>query len=57
MASGDEGLAEAQMAPKVGIGVAVGIGEQDRDQHGGGRIAGKRERLRRNLDTRRELLD
>jgi hypothetical protein len=57
MASRDEGLAEAQMAPKVWIGVAVGIGEQDRDQHGGGRIAGKRERLRRNLDTRRALLN
>ena len=28
MTSNDEGLAEAQMAPEVGIGVAVGIGEQ-----------------------------
>jgi len=31
-------MAEAQMAPKVGIGMAVGIGEQGRDQHGGRRI-------------------
>jgi hypothetical protein len=38
MASGDEDLAEAYMAPEVGIGVAVRIGDQDREQDGGGRV-------------------
>ena len=57
MASGDKGLAEAQMASEVGVGVAVGIGEQNSDQHSSGRIADKRERPRRDLDTRRVLLD
>jgi len=42
MACGDEGLAEAQMAPQIGVGEAIGVREQDCDQDGRGSIAQER---------------
>src|SRR5690348_12291459 len=41
------------MAPEVRIGVTIGIGKQDRDQHGGGPITYERDRIRQARSTRR----
>ena len=38
MAVGDKRLAESDMTPEIGVGVAIGVGDQNRKQNDRGRI-------------------